>query len=259
MKRLLGLSALVVISVFLGLSSLTLAEFPNAKATPDRWWEQVVPLFPHTSGNRWIYVLSGKQYVNGRELDAAVKGWKLPPPHLKQEALLVEETHPAAVANESPDIMPVLYYLREGSLVRKTSSIYGNSQRSRVTSTGNLGETVVPLLPLWQQGEGTDWKPVAEEHWGRAAQLASAYHVHPEKRATVTVEAGKYRDCVPVRGTVNRGDGSGYRYQEWYAPGVGLVQTTTTELQSGEILFHKELVSFRSGLPKGHTNAPLDR
>ena len=74
MKRLLGLSALVISSVFFGLSSLTLAESPDATATTDRWWEQVVPLFPHTSGKRWVYVLSGKQYVNGGELHAEVKG-----------------------------------------------------------------------------------------------------------------------------------------------------------------------------------------
>ena len=258
MKCLLGLSALVISSVFFGLNSLTLAESPDATATTDRWWEQVVPLFPHTSGKRWVYALSGKQYVNGGELHAEVKGQQ-PLPHLKQEALLVEETHPAAAADASPDIMPVLYYPREGYLVRDTSYIYSSPQRTSLISTGNLGEAVVPILPLWRQVEGTDWKPVDEEHWGRASGLAIAYRVHPEKRETVTVKAGEYRDCVPVEGTVNRGDGSGYRYQEWYAPGVGLVKATTTDLQSGEVLVHKELVSFRSGPTKEHTNAPLDR
>jgi hypothetical protein len=159
MKRLLGLSTFIVSSVFFGLSSLTLAESPDATATTDRWWEQVVPLFPHTSGKRWIYVLSGKQSVNSEELHAEVKG-QTPLPHLKQEALLVEETHPAAVADASPDIMPVLYYPREGYLVRDTSYIYSNTQRTSLISTGNLGEVVRPILPLWRQVERTDWKPV---------------------------------------------------------------------------------------------------
>lgn len=44
MKRLLGLSAFVFSSVFFGLSSLTLAESPDAKATTGQWWEQVVSL-----------------------------------------------------------------------------------------------------------------------------------------------------------------------------------------------------------------------
>jgi hypothetical protein len=257
MKRLLG-SVLVVSSVFFGLSSLTLAESPDATATTDRWWEQVAPLFPHTSGSRWTYALSGKQYAHGGELQVEVKGTQHVP-HLKQDALLIDESHASGIPGADPEVMPVLYYAREGYLVRDTAHIYSNPQRTSLMSTGNLGEAVVPILPLWRQVEGTDWKPVDEEHWGRAARLAIAYHVHPEKREMVTVKAGEYRDCVPVEGTVNRGDGSGYRYQEWYAPGVGLVKATTTDLQSGEVLVHKELVSFRSGLTKEHTNASLDR
>jgi len=63
----------------------------------------------------------------------------------------------------------------------------------------------------------------------------------------VAVKAGEYKDCVPVEGTVNREDGSGYRYQEWYAPVVGLVKSTTTDLLKGEVLLHKELVSSHVG------------
>ncbi len=249
MKRLLSLSALVVSGVFFGLSTLTLAESPDAKVATDQWWEQVVPLFPHTSGTRWVYVLSGKPYAHGGELHAEVKGRQYVP-DLKQEALLVEETHPAAATDTSLDIMPVLYYLREGYLVRDTAHIYSNPQHTSFVSTGNLGEAVTPILPLWRHVDGTDWKPVDEEHWARAARLDIAYHIHPEKRETVTVKAGEYKNCVPVEGTVNRGDGSGYRYQEWYAPGIGLVKATTTDLQSGEVLVHKELVSFQTGIGK---------
>ena len=257
MKRVLGLSALVASSVFFGLSSLTLATSPDATATTEQWWEQVVPLFPHTPGSRWTYALSGKQYARGGELQVEVKGTQHVP-HLKQDALLIDESHASGIPGADPEVMPVLYYAREGYLVRDTAHIYSNPQRTSLMSTGNLGEAVVPILPLWQQGEGTDWKPVDEEHWGRAARLAIAYHVHPEKREMVTVKAGEYRDCVPVEGTVNRGDGSGYRYQEWYAPGVGLVKATTTDLQSREVLVHKELVSFRSGPIQENTYIPQD-
>ena len=191
MKRFLGLSAFVFSCVFFGLSSLTLAE-SDTKVTTDRWWEQVVSLFPHTSGNRWVYGLSGKQYAGGGELQVEVKG-RQHVPDLKQDALLVEETYPAAAADASPDIMPVLYYPRKGYLVRDTSYIYSNPERTSLLATGNLGEAVVPLLPLWQQIEGRDWKPVEEEYWGSAARLAIAYHLHPEKRETVTVKAGEYK------------------------------------------------------------------
>jgi len=151
-------------------------------------------------------------------------------PHLKQEMLLVEETHPPIATDTTPEILPVLYYPREGYLVRDTTHIYSNPQRTSLMSTGNLGEAVTPTLPLWRHNNGTDGKPVDEKHWAKTSKLNIAYHIHPKKRETVAVKAGEYKDCVPVEGTVNRGDGSGYRYQEWYAPGVGLVKSTTTDL-----------------------------
>src|SRR5215204_2521382 len=160
MKRLLG-SVLVVSSVFFGLSSLTLAESPDATATTDRWWEQVAPFFPHTSGSRWTYALSGKQYAHGGELQVEVKGTQHVP-HLKQDALLIDESHASGIPGADPEVMPVLYYAREGYLVRDTAHIYSNPQRTSLMSTGNLGEAVVPILPLWRQVEGTDWKPVDE-------------------------------------------------------------------------------------------------
>src|SRR5215203_2345472 len=249
MKRLHSLLTAVLAGVLTGLGAPAFAEHWDSGTVRDWRWEQIAPLFPHTSGSRWTYALSGKQYAHGGELQVEVKGTQHVP-HLKQDALLIDESHASGIPGADPEVMPVLYYAREGYLVRDTAHIYSNPQRTSLMSTGNLGEAVVPILPLWRQVEGTDWKPVDEEHWGRAARLAIAYHVHPEKREMVTVKAGEYRDCVPVEGTVNRGDGSGYRYQEWYAPGVGLVKATTTDLQSGEVLVHKELVSFRSGLTK---------
>jgi hypothetical protein len=119
-------------------------------------------------------------------------------------------------------------------------------------STGNLGEAVAPILPLWPKNDGTDWRPVDVEHWGEASRLDIGYHFHPEKE-TVAVKAGEYTDCVRAEGTVRRGDGSGYRYHEWYAPGVGLVKSTTADLQSGEVLLRKELTSFQAGSTKEHS------
>jgi hypothetical protein len=179
-------------------------------------------------------------------------------PHLQQDALLIDEVHPSGTPGTSPEVVPVLYYAREGYLVRDTAYIYSNPQRTSLISTGNLGEAVAPILPLDLQKDGTDWQPVDDEHWGKASRLDVTSHFRSGKE-TVVVKAGTYPDCVKVEGTVTRGDGSGYRYQEWYAPGVGLVKSTTTDLLNGEVLLHKELVSFRSGPTKEHTNAPMDR
>ncbi len=149
-------------------------------------------------------------------------------PHLKQEALLVEETHPPIATDTTPEILPVLYYPREGYLVRDTTLFEPSTHQLNVHR--QLGRGGNADLTLVATHDGTDWKHVDEKHWAKASKLNIAYHIHPEKRETVAVKAGEYKDCVPVEGTVNRGDGSGYRYQEWYAPGVGLVKSTTTDL-----------------------------
>jgi hypothetical protein len=228
-------------SVFFGLSSLTFAEAQGANVGKDWRWEKSISLFPHTPGTRWVYTLSGKQYASGGELQVEVKGQQSLP-HLKQEALLVEETYPSTTADAFPEVMPVFYYPRQGYLVRDTAHIYSNPQRTSFVSTGNLGEAVAPILPLDLKKDGTDWLPVDDEHWGTASRLDVTSHFRSEKEAVV-VKAGTYPDCMKVEGTVTRGDGSGYRYQEWYAPGVGLVKATTTDLQSGAVLVRKELVS----------------
>ena len=181
MKRLHSLFPMALAGVLAGLSSAAFAEHQDSSTTKDWRWEQIEPLFLHGPGTRWVYALSGKQYANDSELHVEVKGQQHVP-HLKQEVLPVEETHPATATDTTPEILPVLYYPREGYI---------------------------------------------------------AYHIHPEKRETVAVKVGEYKDCAPVKGTVNRGDGSGYRYQEWYAPGVGLVKSTTTNLLNGEVLLHK--------------------
>ena len=193
---------------------------------------------------QWSYALSGQQYPNGGQLQVEVKG-RQSFPHLKQDILLFDETHPATAAGAVSEIVPVLYYPRDGYLVQDSAHIYSNPQRTSLISTGNLGEAVSPVLPLWKQVDGTDWQSVDNEHWAKVANLAISYHVHPEKRETVTVKAGTYQDCVMITGTVSRGGGEGYRYQEWYAPHVGMVKSVTTDLKSGEVLALKELASFQ--------------
>lgn len=244
MKQLLQASLIVLSSLTLSVATPATADHEDPKAKNDWRWESLTPLFPHTPGMQWHYALSGKQHPTGGQLQVEVKG-RQHIPHLQQDALLFDETHPVAAAGAVPEVVPVLYYPREGYLVRDTAHIYSNPQQTSLLSTGNLGEAVSPVLPLWKQVDGTDWQPVDNEHWAKVANLGISYHVHPEKREIVTVKAGTYQDCVMIDGTVSRGGGEGYRYQEWYAPNVGLVKSVITDLKSGEVLALKELVAFR--------------
>jgi hypothetical protein len=239
----------------MALGSFCFAVFSLAFADPESgkeqgsWrWKQLEPLFPHSPGTKWVYALSGKHYAHGGELQVEVKGLQQVP-HLQREALLVDEVHPGVAPGAAPETLPVLYYPREGYLVKDSAHIYSNPQRTSLISTGNLGEAVAPVLPLWTQNDGTDWNPVGAEHWAQASRLSVIYRIHPEKE-TLTIQGKEYKDCTHIEGKVDRGDGSGYRYQEWYAPGVGLVKGVTTDLESNTVLTHKELVSFQAAAEK---------
>lgn len=242
-----------MVSMVLGGFCLAVVSFAFAEQQsgnqPGSWqWKQLEPLFPHALGNKWVYALSGKHYAHGGELQVEVKGLQQVP-HLQQEALLVDEVHPGVAPGAAPETLPVLYYPREGYLVKDSAHIYSNPQRTSLISTGNLGEAVAPILPLWTQNDGTDWNPVGAEHWGKVSRLSILYRIHPEKE-TVTIQGTEYKDCTHIEGKVDRGDGSGYRYQEWYAPGVGLVKSITTDLKDDTVLARKELVSFQAAPEK---------
>ena len=159
------------------------AESVSTRATEEQWWEQIVRLFPQTSGTRRAYVISSVQSSSGAARYSDMKDQQQVSA-LVHEVLLVEETHPAAIAPDASDMMPVLYYLREGNLVRET---------------------------------------------------------------------------VPRKRVMNDEDGSRYHYQEWHAPEVGLVKATVTDLQSGTVIVHKELVHFESGLSHRRIDVALGR
>jgi hypothetical protein len=232
------------------LCMVAFAGHRHANAAAEWPRRHIEPLFPHTPGDRWVYALSGKYYASGGELRAEVKGIQ-EIAHLKQDALLVDEVYAAEASEAASDVVPVLYYPHDEYLVRDTSHIYSNPQRTSLVSTGNLGEAVTPVLPLRPDNDGTGWRPVGGEHWGKASRLSLTYRLHPE-RETVSVKGGEYKDCARIEGIIDRGEGSGYRYQEWYAPGVGLIKSTTTDLQRGTVLLHKELVSFSPAPTKEH-------
>lgn len=248
MNRARWLSLLLCSTLLVGVPMSVLADRHTTKAPKGWHWQKLAPLFPHVPGSRWVYAVSGRQYPNGGELHIQVKGHQHLP-SLKQEVLLFEETHPKATADATPEITPILYYPREGYLVRDTSYIYSNPQRTSLLSTGNLGEAVSPVLPLWRNLDGSDWKPVALEHWGKAANLDISYRIDPRKRVRIAVQAGEYTDCVLIEGAVKRTADDGYRYHEWYAPGVGMVKGAVSDMKTGEILALKELVSFHPASP----------
>ena len=212
-------------------------------------WQQVATLFPHTPGSRWVYRLSGVWYDAEAELSVEVKGQQHIP-HLQLNAMVLDEAHPGVAPTAPKDILPVLYYLHEGYLVRNTNHVYGNNERTILISTGTLGESFAPVFPLnladKSENRGEEWQEVRIGEWGDVSQLTTLYRFGSEP-GPVVVKAGTYSDCLRVETKITRTSGRGFHYTEWYTPGVGMVKSTTTDLVSGKIVEQKELVAFQLG------------
>jgi hypothetical protein len=163
-------SALVTAATFILVSSALANHAPTTDGGKGWRWEQLSSIFRHTPGIRWVYAVTGRPYPNGGELRVEVKGRQYLP-HLKQDVLLKDEAHAATNGGAVTEVVPVLYYPRQGYLVRDTAHIYSNPQRTSLMSTGNLGEAAARVLPLWKHLDGTAWQPVDTEHWGTAANL----------------------------------------------------------------------------------------
>ncbi len=218
-------------------------------ANPAHTWQQVAPLFPHTPGSRWVYRLSGAWYETEAELSVEVKGQQHIP-HLQRDAMVLNEAHPGVTPTAPKDILPVLYYPYEGYLVRNTNHIYGNNERTVLVSTGAIGESSAPVFPLdlasQSKNPSEEWQAVRIGEWGDVSQLTTLYRFGPEQEPVV-VTAGMYTDCLRVETKITRTSGRGFHYTEWYAPGVGMVKSTTTALMSGKIVEQKDLAMFQPG------------
>lgn len=223
-------------------------------ASPVSAWQQVAPLFPHTPGSRWVYRLSGVWYDTHAELSVEVQGQRHIP-YLQRDVVILDEAHPGVTPTAPKDILPVLYYPSEGYLVRNTNHVYGNNERTTLISTGTIGESSAPVFPLDLADNGenrsAEWQTVQVGEWGEVSQLTTLYRFESEPEPVV-VKAGTYTECLRVETKITRTSGRGFHYTEWYAPGVGMVKSTTTNLVSGKIVEQKELVTFQLG--QGKTN-----
>ncbi len=212
-------------------------------------WQQVATLFPHRLGSRWVYRLSGAWYETEAELSVEVKGHQHIP-RLQLNAMVLDEAHPGVTPTAPKDILPVLYYPHEGYLVRNTNHVYGNNERTILISTGTIGESFAPVLPLDFASRSAppsgEWQEVWVGEWGEEAQLSTLYRFGPEQKPVV-VAAGAYTACLRMETKLVRTSGRGFHYTEWYAPGVGMVKSTTTDLMSEKIVEQKELVTFQLG------------
>lgn len=256
MKRWFSFFMLMFSSLLWGVNISVHAESLSTRATEEQWWEQIVPLFPQTSGVRRAYVVSGLHSTSGEARYSDMKDQQQVS-DLVHEVLLVEEIHPTATTPDASDIMPVLYYLREGNLVRETVPTFADERGTHVLVTGVLSSPIVSPVSRWQQALGGNWQSIDVSNRGSATPGTLAHHVHSTKRESILVKAGMYKDCIPVEKVMNDEDGSRYRSQEWYAPGVGLVKATVTDMQSGTVIVHKELVHFKSGLSQNRIDVPL--
>ena len=240
--------ALLLLASLVSIRTDTLRTGDKA-ASPASAWQQVAPLFPHTPGSRWVYTLSGAWYDTPAELGVEAKGQQHIP-HLQLHAVVLDEAHPGVTPTAPKDVLPVLYYPHEGYLVRNTNHVYGNNARTTLVSTGTIGESSAPVFPIDLAGKGenqsAEWQEVWVGEWGEEAQLSTLYRFGPEQEPVV-VKAGTYTGCLRVETKLVRASGRGFHYTEWYAPGVGMVKSTTTNLVSGKIVEQKELVAFQLG------------
>lgn len=247
-KPLPVIAALLVLASLVSIRTDSLHTGNETASSADAW-QQVAPLFPHTPGSRWVYTLSGAWYDTQAELSVEVKGQQHIP-HLQLHAVVLDEAHPGVTPTAPKDILPVLYYPYEGYLVRNTNHVYGNNERTTLVSTGTIGESSAPVFPLNLVGKGenqsAEWQEVWVGEWGEEAQLSTLYRFGPEPEPVV-VTAGTYTGCLRVETKITRTSGRGFHYIEWYAPRVGMVKSTTTNLVSEKIVEQKELVAFQFG------------
>jgi len=146
---------------------------------------------------------------------------------------------------------PVVYY-RRGLFLYKFSGVNFVDEELEEVSLGEGEEKVLPDDPAEQREWQSDFEIFrngADEYSARMTSTAQA------SREAVRVRAGTFRGCLRVdseswlaseepRGASRR---LGYRYTDWYAPGVGLVKTEVRAIENAVPVTTFELVSFRDG------------
>lgn len=201
-------------------------------------------LFPLRPGNRWTYELSGDWYERPQHLVVEVKGLQAVP-RLQKDVMVVDETHPGVDPKAPRDVLPVLYSLNEGYLVRNTNHVYANDDRSTMVATAIIGESFAPVLPMDPEKKTVGWKNMNMGRMATMSELSTLYRVGRAPEAVI-VNAGKFEGCIRAETKIERVSGRGFLYSEWYAPAVGMVKSVTKELPGGRLVEKKELLEMNS-------------
>lgn len=187
----------------------------------------VARFFPLIEGSRWVYRI--RSFVRNHTYRAEVR--VLGREHVAsvgREGVTVVErfygTGPGIV--EEPE--PVLYYFREGFLER----VYLTYQAGKPVPIGFGSEETKFLPETLAPGRKWESNTIAfrlGDDFGYSVVHGHEVAFEPE---TVTVPAGSFDGCVRIDTHSDHGPGAGgqgqdlvFWYQDWYAPGVGLVQT----------------------------------
>ncbi len=237
------LSVAAFVALTTGCTSLPIAATFDPRAAHD--------YFPLHPGTFWVYEVrdaAGRVAIER----VLVRGSY----HLKThatDATIVEES--GGMAGEFDlDVSwhPVVYY-RRGLFLYKFSGVnLEDDEELREVSLGEGEEKVLPDDPAEQREWQSDFEIFgngADDYGARMVSIAQP------SREAVQVRAGTFRGCLRVdseswlaseepRGTSRR---LGYRYTDWYAPGVGLVKTEVRVIERAAPVTTFELLSFRDG------------
>ena len=207
--------------------------------------------FPLHPGTLWVYEV--RDSLGGVALERVLVRGLVHLGTQDADGYVVEES--GGLAGEfalDVEWHPVVYYRHDRFLYKFSGVDYVEGQLREL----RLGEGEEKVLPD-DPAEHLEWhsdfdifRPDPGSRY-RATTTSTAIRVRQELR----VRAGTFASCLGVESKSqlesnephDRARLLGFRYLDWYAPGVGLVRSEVRSLEDGRLLTTLELVSFRDG------------
>lgn len=203
--------------------------------------------FPLEPGSIWIY-----EVTNARG-DATLQRVLVRGPlwleTQRTTGTVVEESGGVAGEPSFDDAWQPIAYYRRGDFLYKYSGLgYAGSEIMELR-LGEGEEIVLPADPSLHP----EWESAFEvfsvgENGGFGLRASSRAET---MRDSVTVRAGRYRNCLRVSTETlsdgREGDPLRFHYVDWYAPGIGLVKSIVTTSGEARPITTIELQSFRHG------------
>ena len=220
-----GIVALAVACSSSPPSSLSPTVAPRAPAPAEP--VPVARIFPLIEGSRWVYRV--RSFVRNHTYRAEVRvlGRERVESIGREGVTVVERffgTGPGL--EEEPE--PVLYFFREGFLER----VYLTYQAGKAVPIGFGSEETKFLPERMTPGQKWESNTVAFRVGDSFGYNVSHRHEVAFETDSVSVPAGSFDGCLRIDTHSDHGPGAGgegdelvFWYQDWYAPGVGLVQT----------------------------------